>query len=285
MKFQNPVIKNDPSRICLTADPHVNLFGGVYHHCYEANGSLFVATFPTLSDFNSEKRTEHRVYTQKDVVQCFAPELHLIDDEYYIYGAPCPKDSDIHFVCVYKSKDKTPTGEFELLGEVEGIGKAWSIDATVFEYLGNRYMIYTTCKTIYISKMKSPTALECAPVAITSPELTWETTVTEGPAVIFDGDTPVLIYSANDSACDDYCLGMMRLSGNDPLAPGAWKKHKEPILTKNIGMYGPGHCSFTEEDGELYCIYHANLESGTGWNGRSIFIKRAYFEDKILKFD
>ncbi len=288
MKIQNPVLLNDPARKDRTADPHVLYHGGKYYHTFVSNDALYVAEFSTLADFGSDKRKEYLVCEDGALVQQFAPELHFLDGDFYIYAAPCHKGSDNHFVCVYKSKDKTPTGRFTPLGAVEGIGEAWGIDATVFAYKGVRYMVYTTCKEMYIAKMKSPTQIEGAPVCIKRPEHEWETVmsgVVEGPAVIFDGGTPVLVYSASDSKCDDYCLGMLRMEGENPLDASAWRAHAAPILTKKEGMFGPGHCSFTEADGSLYCVYHANLVSGTGWFGRSVFIKRTWFENGVLCFE
>ena len=43
--------------------------------------------------------------------------------------------------------------------------------------------------------------------------------------------------------------------------------------------YGPGHASFTTAvDGSLWMIYHGNLQSGTGWEGRSIWISPVTFD-------
>ena len=288
MKIKNPVLLNDPQRIDRTADPHVLHHAGRYYHTYVANDALYVAEMPSLSDFDSAERKEHLVYGGGDLEKHFAPELHFLDGDFYIYAAPCYKGSDTHFVCVYKSEDKTPTGKYALVGAVKGIGERWSIDATVFFFRGARYMVYTTCKEMYIAKMKSPTEIVGAPVCIKRPERDWETVmsgVVEGPAIIFDGDVPVLVYSASDSKCDDYCLGMMRMEGIDPLDASAWVAHPAPILSKEPKMFGPGHCSFTEMNGEMYCVYHANLISQSGWSGRSVFLKKAWFENKILCFE
>ena len=285
--IKNPLLLNNPAAKDKTADPHVLYHEGKYYHTYMANDALYVAEMPSLSDFDSAERKEHLVYKGGDLEKLFAPELHRIDGDFYIYAAPARRGDDNHFVCVFKSEDQTPTGRFEMLGTVEGIGENWSIDATTFVYRGVRYMVYTTCKEMYIAKMKSPTALDGAPVCIKTPEYAWERVmsgVVEGPAVIFDGDVPVLVYSASDSKCDDYCLGMMRMEGEDPLDAAAWVAHPNPIFTKKPEMFGPGHCSFTEENGALICIFHANLVSQSGWFGRSVFGKMAFFENGILKF-
>ncbi|MBE7012128.1 MAG: hypothetical protein E7415_05595 [Ruminococcaceae bacterium] len=51
-------------------------------------------------------------------------------------------------------------------------------------------------------------------------------------------------------------------------------------------MFGPGHCSFTtvtencvEED---YIVYHANLESGSGWYGRNVWVQKFSWDDKDM---
>ncbi|MBO7740055.1 MAG: glycosyl hydrolase family 43, partial [Clostridia bacterium] len=44
--------------------------------------------------------------------------------------------------------------------------------------------------------------------------------------------------------------------------------------------FGPGHCSFsTAVDGSIWMIYHANLVSGTGWGGRSVWIAPVTFAE------
>jgi GH43 family beta-xylosidase len=89
-------------------------------------------------------------------------------------------------------------------------------------------------------------------------------------------------YSASGSWCDDYCVGLLTLKqGGDPLSPDSWLKAAKPILSKKDGMFGPAHCSFTSSpDGaRTYLIYHANLISGTGWGGRSVWAKPVAWDE------
>ena len=81
-----------------------------------------------------------------------------------------------------------------------------------------------------------------------------------------------IVYSASGSWTDDYCLGLLTLTGPDPLDPAAWTKTAAPLFTKAETAYGPGHCSFTTSpDGaEDWIVYHANEVSGSGWRGRSV---------------
>jgi len=87
------------------------------------------------------------------------------------------------------------------------------------------------------------------------------------------------VYSASGSWTDDYCLGLLTLVGDDPMDPSSWVKEKQSVFSKLSGwVYGPGHCSFVPAvDGSLWMIYHANLVSGTGWDGRSIWIAPVEF--------
>ena len=284
----NPILNNDGAAIERTAAPHVLFHNGKYYHTYLLGDAICVAECPSLAGFCGEERIEHTVSEDSALEKCYAPELYWIDGDFYIYASPARKGSGVHFVCVYKSLDGTPTGRYETLGAVEGIGEKCSMDATVFSFKGERYMVFSTRTALYIAKMKSPTALAGAPVAIKVPEYAWERKTSDtlaGPAVIFDRETPVLVYSASDAASDDSCLGMLRMEGSDPLSPIAWRPHKAPILEKEAGAFGPGHCSFTEHEGQLACVYHAALEAESGDSGRSVFVKRAYFENGILKFE
>ena len=56
-----------------------------------------------------------------------------------------------------------------------------------------------------------------------------------------------------------------------------WVKEKKPVFEKTDTVFGPGHCSFTtvsENNKENdWIVYHANLVSGSGWRGRSVWIQ------------
>ncbi len=283
MNFSNPVLVGKGN----TSDPYVVLDGDTYYHCYQAADAVKIAAFHSLDQIGSDSRTIHTVFQSQEYTDFYAPELHKIDGWWYIYAAPCRVGDNNHFMVVLRAKTQDPCGSYECLGPIEGIGEKWSIDATVFTYHGKRYMIYTDCRTMFMAEMENPAKLKGTPMALTTVQYPWEQKmgpVVEGPAVIFDGDCPCVIYSASDSRGDDYCLGQLRLVGQNIMEPHCWEKHPEPILTKQPGMYGPGHCSFTFAGEDMYCVYHANLQSGTGWNGRSVFIKKAWFQDGILVF-
>ncbi len=286
MKMENPVIKNGEGK--GTSDPYVVMDNGSYYRCYTLEDKMWVSEFSSLSHMGSEDEKAHIVFEGDGLKEFYAPELHKIDGKWYIYAAPCTIDDANHFMAVFEAQTENPCGKYKYIGTIDGIGKKWAIDATIFEYCNKRYMIYTDCRTLFLSEMESPNRLKGKTVPLTSSEYDWEkvmSPVVEGPFVVFDKDVPCIVYSASDSQSDDYCLGLLRFSGENILDTASWHKHPKPILSKQEGMYGPGHCSFTYADDEMYCIYHANLESGTGWNGRSVFVKKAYFEEGVIVFE
>ncbi|MBR6361014.1 MAG: family 43 glycosylhydrolase, partial [Clostridia bacterium] len=130
-------------------------------------------------------------------------------------------------------------------------------------------------QNLYIAHMSDPLHIDGERVRISSPLLPWERKgmpVNEAPSVLYHQGRVFLFYSASGSWTDDYCLGMLTLCGR-PDCPASWVKSPLPALTKAETAYGPGHCCFVQSGGEDYIVYHANLESGTGWNARSIRIQ------------
>ena len=92
----------------------------------------------------------------------------------------------------------------------------------------------------------------------------------------------MVVYSANGSWTDDYLITAVYCDDGDLLNAKSWKKLDTPILSKGAANYGPGHPSFTTAmDGSLWMIYHANIVSGSGWNGRSVRIQPMEWKNGI----
>ena len=104
--------------------------------------------------------------------------------------------------------------------------------------------------------MINPWSIEDEHTVIAKPKFDFETKtevlVNEGPAVLYRNGKIHIVYSANDSKTDEYCLGILTYSGGEINNPGNWIKHPETIFSKTEAIFGPGHCSFTtvNENGE-----------------------------------
>ncbi len=208
----------------------------------------------------------------------WAPELHYLDGEWYLYFAAGSAEN-IWAIRPYvlKCEGQNPmTDPYIELGPMQSADKdefsfqSFSLDATIFESMGKYYFVWaektgvgTGISNLYIAEMESPTKLKTIQVLLTTPDYDWERVgfwVNEGPAVLKHNGKLFLTYSASATgAC--YAVGMLSTNEkNDLLDPASWKKERFPVLATDVskGIFGPGHNSFTQsEDGEDICIYHA----------------------------
>ena len=280
-------------------DPWVVRHGDKYYYCYASYvwffGGVAVAEIPSLDQIGTTEGSQvYTAPTEGDTSHSFeywAPELHYIHGEWYIYVAADDGSNENHRMYVLKGTSQDPTDPFEYVGQVTDPTDKWAIDGTVAEINGKLYFIWSGWKGdvnvsqhIYIAHMSDPCTIDGKRVLISSPEYDWERVgepyVNEGPTVLQHGGKTFLTYSASGSWTDAYCLGMLTLVGDDPLEPDSWVKSDEPVFKAEDGVcYGPGHASFTTAvDGSVWMIYHGNLESGTGWSGRSLWISPVTFD-------
>ncbi|WP_186578542.1 family 43 glycosylhydrolase [Aquibacillus kalidii] len=202
----------------------------------------------------------------------WAPELHFIDDKWYIHFAAGERD-DVWAIRPYvleSSAENPLEGEWIEKGQVNTEFQSFSLDATTFEHDGKRYLIWAqkvdndSISNLYIAEMENPWTIKGEQVLLSTPEYDWEQEgfyVNEGPAVIKKNGKIFVAYSA--SATDDrYLMGLLTApQDSNLLDPASWKKSDKPVFvsSEENSEYGPGHNSFTvAEDGETdLLVYHA----------------------------
>ncbi len=224
----------------------------------------------------------------------WAPELHFINDKWYLYFAADSGNNRSHRIWVLENASKDPfEGEWTLKGKVADASDRWAIDASVFEHKGQWYMIWSGWEgdtngeqDLYIARLKNPWTIQGERVRISRPVLDWEThgdlqgpnnpphvNVNEGPEFLRRGNRVFIVYSASGCWTDYYALGLLSADANGNLMDSAsWDKHPEPVFKESIenGVYAPGHNSFFKSpDGtEDWILYHANSGPGQGCGGR-----------------
>lgn len=209
----------------------------------------------------------------------WAPEIHYLNGEWYIYYAAGDKDDEWAIrPYVLKCTGKDPMNDAWIeMGMIKASDDdpfsfhAFSLDATIFEQNGVYYYIWAEktgvgkqISNLYIARMESPVKLATAQVLLTTPDYDWERIgfwVNEGPDILEHGDKLFLTFSASETGID-YCMGMLYADKDaDLLDPGAWTKLRYPVLQTDAdkGIYGPGHnCFVKADDGDTdLCIYHA----------------------------
>ncbi len=281
-------------------DPWVVRHGDKYYYCYSrpvgAFGGVAVAEIPSIHKVGSTEGSQvYTAPTEGDLSRSFeywAPELHYVNGEWYIYVACDDGHNETHRMYVLKGTTQNPTDPFEYVGQITDSSGKWAIDGSVLEVNGELYFIWSgwegdvnVAQHIYIAHMSNPCTIDSERVMLSTPEYDWEKygepLINEGPTALVHGGKTFIVYSASGSWRDDYCLGMLTLVGEDPMDPASWKKSDTPVFQKRCGVcYGPGHSSFsTAVDGSVWMICHANPVSGTGWEGRTVWISPVIFDE------
>jgi GH43 family beta-xylosidase len=201
----------------------------------------------------------------------WAPELHRIDDKWYVYFAAGDSDNPFRirtYVLESTKADPRESG-WVLRGQVATAWDTFTLDATTFSHRGRRYFVWaqsepgiSTNSNLYIAEMANPLTLKTAPVRIATPTLPWEVQgfkVNEGPAVLVRNGRVFITYSA--SATDArYCMGLLTADENANLLDArSWTKSPNPVFATNAAtsQYGPGHNSFTRVGEADVLVYHA----------------------------
>lgn len=203
----------------------------------------------------------------------WAPELHKIDNVWYIYFAAGESENiwNIRMWVLSNTSENPMNGNWKEEGQIRTNHNSFSLDATTFEHQGKRYLIWAQNVAgqshgtgLVLSEMASPTQLKGPEVVITLPDFSWEKQkyhVNEGPAVLKRNGKIFVTYSAS-ATNHNYCIGLLWIDENDNLLLASnWQKSPSPVFFSNdtLKRYGPGHNSFTTtQDGKTdIMIYHA----------------------------
>lgn len=211
----------------------------------------------------------------------WAPEIHFINGNWYIYYTTTISSTDIwqvrpHVLMCPGNMDPMVKENWQDKGLVKKTNSSdmafsgFSLDETVFEHNGKMYMVWAQNdpnSNLYIARMKDPFTIDTNAVKIASPQYDWEIhayKVNEGPSVIKRNGKIFISYSASGTDAL-YCMGLLTASDTSDLSnPGAWTKTPFPVMTFNTaaGQYGPGHNTFTVSDdgSEDIIVYHARQE-------------------------
>jgi len=203
----------------------------------------------------------------------WAPELHFIDGRWFIYfsAGEAKEPWKIRMWVLENDSANPQEGRWIERGQLKTAWESFTLDATVFEHRGQRFMAWAQndpasqnhSTNIYLSRMKSPTELDGPQLLLTRPEYDWERVrhqVNEAPAVLVHGGRVFMTYSAAGTGAE-YCLGLLWADADaDLMEAKSWRKSPGPVFMSNSenGIWGPGHNSFVlEPDGSVLNVYHA----------------------------
>jgi GH43 family beta-xylosidase len=272
--FTNPVVADG-------ADPWVIRYQDVYYYCFATDDRIWISCSKNLHEIGL---AEPKLVWQPPKgnpwsEELWAPELHFLNNKWYIYVAADDGANENHRMYVLESDNIDPQGHYVLVGKIADSTDCWAIDGTVLEHRGHLYFIWSgwegkvnVQQNLYIAPMSNPWTISGDRVLISEPEYEWEKVgrplVNEGPEILKKNDKIHIIYSASGSWTDDYCLGQLTFTGGDILSRASWIKKPEPVFSKTETVFGPGHASFVKSpDGrEDWIVYHAAKYKGGGWD-------------------
>ncbi|TMW68816.1 hypothetical protein Poli38472_006284 [Pythium oligandrum] len=230
----------------------------------------------------------------------WAPELHRLDNKWYIYFSAVQKPDQAenvwHSVYVLENANEVPyVGTWTYKGQLKDTqNDHWAIDATIFQLRGTNYVWYsghadnaqTGVQRIYISKLQSPWTPVPGRTMIAQPQYSYELNgnINEGPEILIKNGKVFLVYSANGCWTNDYKLDLLWMNeGDDPMNAASWHKLDHPVFEGSgaVQAFSPGHNSFFKSpDGtQDWLGYHA---AATNTEGCGI---NRFFNAKVITWN
>ncbi|GIE29855.1 hydrolase [Actinoplanes italicus] len=290
--FTNPV-----AAAPYAADPWVGYDNGNYYLAATTwNNQVVIKKAKSVAALPGA--TETVVHTGTASASCcnvWAPELHKLSGPngtrwylYYSAGTTACCDGQRSFVL--ESSGSDPMGPYTFKGQLNvQANNGWAIDGSVATIGGKNFFLYSSwvgdLQSLFIAPMSNPWTVSALGTRIAYPTHSWEqvgTKVNEAPYILQRGGKTFLTYSASSCNTPDYKIGMLTLTGSNPLAASSWTKKSTPIFQRSDtnGVYGPGHHSFfTSPDGtETWMAYHANETTAQGCGAtRTTRLKKVNF--------
>lgn len=176
--FTNPLLTRGP-------DPWVEQRDTMYYYMNTLGDHLAVYATGRMSDLKNARITT--IWTPPSSgsysKEIWAPEIHFIGNKWYVYFAADDGVNDHHRIYALECSDPDPMkGTWVFRGKIaDTTADKWAIDASVFEYNGQLYMLWSGWQgetnieqDIFIERMKDPLTLDGPRAMISTPRNAWE---------------------------------------------------------------------------------------------------------------
>ncbi len=284
-----PVTFQNPLNTTQGSDPFMIYYEGQYYLVATTWGTtLTIKKGATVQELKDASPTV--IWQDATAARCcnmWAPEIHLLNGPngtrwYHYYTAGDGNDLGTQRSYVLESEGLDPIGPYHYQGQLLNY---WAIDGSILQASGKLYFLFSTwendTQNVYVIAMTNPWTVTGNRTQITNPAYDWEQqgsdSVNEGPAALYHGGRTFVTYSASQCADPGYKLGLLELTGSNPLSAGSWWKSATAVFQTANENYGPGHNGFFKSpDGtEDWLVYHATANpSGSCWTDRTTRIQR-----------
>ena len=256
------------------ADPSVIRVGSTFYSVESDGNNIYSRAASSVDGLANSGRT--LIWSSpKNMPNVWAPQL--VRDpgtgRYYVYFASGDGGGGQR---TYVSESGSPGSGYSNPVRMYLPDDKWAIDGTSFFFNNTRWFVWSGWagdtnveQNLYIARMSSPTATTGARYVISQPRESWERVVgnpyiNEGPEPIKDPNGQLhIVYSANGSWSDQYCLADLRLqAGGDPTNVWHWYKSNGCLFGSNrntlmsgwdptLYVNGPGHHTFALLNGDI----------------------------------
>ena len=219
-------------------DPYVVKKDNYYYFIQSDNSGLLLWKSDKLTDMGIRRRIWNLNTTGWNCVDLWAPEIHYIDGDWYVYDTAGGDDDsweDLRCGVLQCDSQDPLTGNWTDKGMVytgtnyqNGItpttaNTEWAIDITHLKMNGQLYGIWSGWENstpnangghtqyLYIAEMSNPWTISSQRVVISTPTYSFETMdtyqdINEGPQILNHSGKNYLIYSCNGGSSVDYNL-------------------------------------------------------------------------------
>ncbi|WP_231496771.1 family 43 glycosylhydrolase [Prevotella sp. 10(H)] len=270
--------------------PWAVFYKGKYYYLQDAENKIVMWQTEDITDLKNAPSKNIWIPKEKsNAFHIWGPELHRIDNKWYIYYSADDGNTDNHQIYVIENSSEDPfEGEFIMKGRVKtDKDNNWAILPSVFTHKDSLYMIWSgwqkrrieaETQCIYIARMENPWTLASERVLISKPEYEWERQwispdgskagypiyVNEDPHYFHtkDKDKVLIYYSASGIWTPYYAVGLLYADTNsDLLNPDSWTKSENPVFSQNEEnqVYSTGSPCFipSPDSEEVYFLYQA----------------------------
>ncbi|MGM1058439.1 family 43 glycosylhydrolase [Saccharothrix sp. Mg75] len=267
--FANPIKRNGP-------DPWLQHHNGYYYLATTTwNSTVTMRRSRTLAGLSTASdQVIFNLTRPNGCCNMWAPEFHLLNGRWYLYYVAGQNVQDFNptqRLHVLESAGTDPMGPYSFKAD---LGNTWELDPSVLQHNGKLYLLGSATdgtQSLTITPLSNPYTISGSRRTISQPTLSWERQthpVNEGGEPLYRNGRTMIVYSASACWGPDYKLGLLTLTGTDPLNRAHWSKSPNPVFQRNDGngVYAPGHNGFFKSpDGtEDWIVYHANDSASGG---------------------
>ncbi|XMA10056.1 hypothetical protein WAI453_002847 [Rhynchosporium graminicola] len=244
--------------------------GTTYYSAESADG-IYVRAASSLEGLGAANVQRQKVW-DNTIGDVWAPEITTDLGRTFIHFS-AGKDAAHR---MYVISADSPLGTYSAHQKLALPNDQWAIDGTFFVFQGEGWFVWSGWDSVsnnqeqnlYICRMDSPSRPVGERFIISQPRESWEQAdrplINEGAEAIIDPNGQLhIVYSANGSWDNNYCLADLRLrKGGNPRNVWDWYKsngclfgsHQNRMMSgwdATLYIDGPGHHTFALVDGDI----------------------------------